>query len=236
VKPRFPFHHPEIEAVLAREHAAAEADKWRLAPRLPRYFLAAISGRLNDPAFRRRVFSDVYSAVTPERGALLYLVARSIRATRVVEFGSSLGVSTIYLAAAVRDNLATGCPGPGVVTGSEMDPRKIERATRNLEAAGLSSLVRILAGDAMETLATVEGPLDMIFLDGRKDKYLEVLKLLLAKLRHGAVVVSDNIDTFQKELVPFLSFIHSHENGFASSTLGISDGMEFSVFEGVKKK
>jgi predicted O-methyltransferase YrrM len=231
VKPRFPFHHPQIEAVLAREHAAAESDKWRLIPRLPAYFFAALSGRLNDPAFRRRVFSDVYSAVTPERGALLYLAARAIRATRIVEFGSSLGISTIYLAAAVRDNLAAGTAGPGQVTGSEMDPRKIEAASRNLEEAGLAEIVRILPGDALETLRDIPAPQDMVFLDGRKDMYLAVLKMLQPKLRPGAVVVSDNIESFRKELVPFLEYMHSEKSGFASSMLKISDGMELSVLE-----
>jgi predicted O-methyltransferase YrrM len=231
VKPQFPFHHPQIEAVLAREHAAAESDKWKLMPRLPAYFLASLSGRLNDPAFRRRVFSDVYSAVTPERGALLYLVVRAIRATRIVEFGTSLGISTIYLATAVRDNLAAGTAGPGQVIGSEMDPRKIETAARNLQEAGLADIVRILPGDALETLRDVPAPQDMVFLDGRKDMYLPVLKKLQPKLRAGAVVISDNIETFRKELVPFLEYMHSEKSGFASSTLKISDGMELSVLE-----
>jgi predicted O-methyltransferase YrrM len=231
VKPQFPFHHPQIETVLAREHDAAESDKWKLIPRLPAYFLASLSGRLNDPGFRRRVFSDVYSAVTPERGGLLYLVARAIRATRIVEFGTSLGISTIYLATAVRDNLAAGTAGPGQVIGSEMDPRKIETAARNLQEAGLADIVRILPGDALETLRDVPTPQDMVFLDGRKDMYLPVLKMLQPKLRAGAVVISDNIETFRKELVPFLDYIHSEKSGFASSTLKISDGMELSVLE-----
>lgn len=232
VKPHFPFHHPQIEAVLSREHAAADSDKWKLIPRLPAYFFASLSGRVNDPAFRRRVFSDVYSAVTPERGALLYLVARAIRATRIIEFGTSLGISTIYLAAAVRDNLVAGAPGPGDVIGSEMDPKKIEVATRNLREAGLADLVRILPGDALETLRDVVAPVDMIFLDGRKDMYLPVLKMLQPKLRPGAVMISDNIETFRKELIPFLEYMHSEKCGFASSTLKISDGMELSVLLG----
>lgn len=231
VKPHFPFHHPQIEAVLSREHTAADSDKWKLIPRLPAYFFASLSGRVNDLAFRRRVFSDVYSAVTPERGALLYLIARAIQATRIVEFGTSLGISTIYLATAVRDNLAAGAPGPGEVAGSEMDPRKIEVATRNLQEAGLADLVRILPGDALETLLDIEAPLDMVFLDGGKDMYLAVLKMLQPKLRGGAVVISDNIETFRRELIPFLDYLHSEMSGFITSTLKISDGMEISLLE-----
>ena len=232
MKLRFPFHHLEIEAVLEREHAAAEADKWRLIPRLPRYFLASIAGRINDPAFRRSVFADVYSAVTPERGALLYLVARAIQARSIVEFGSSFGISTIYLATAVRDNLASGAGIPGRVIGSEMDPHKLQAASGNLQSAGLSGIAQILPGDALETLRAVEAPVDMVFLDGRKDMYLSVLKILKPKLKAGAVVLSDNIDTFKKELVSFLEYVQSPENGFASSTIRISDSVELSVFEG----
>src|SRR5580704_8217400 len=100
LKSRFPFHHPEIEAVLERQHAAADADKWKLIPRLPIYAWARLKGALADRSVQRRVFFDVYSAVTPERGALLYLVARAAQAKRIVEFGSPFGTSTIYLATA----------------------------------------------------------------------------------------------------------------------------------------
>jgi|HubBroStandDraft_6_1064221.scaffolds.fasta_scaffold07055_6 predicted O-methyltransferase YrrM len=231
LKSRFPFHHPEIEAVLDRQHAAAHADKWKLIPRLPIYAWARLKGALADRTVQHRVFFDVYSAVTPERGALLYLMARAIHAKRVVEFGSSFGISTIYLATAVRDNCESGCnPAPEVI-GSEMEPHKLSEAAKNIRAAGLSDIAKILPGDALETLQTVEGPVDLAFLDGRKDLYLPVLKLLKPKLRPGAVILSDNIFTFDKEVTLFLEYVQSGKNGFASSTLKISDGVELSVFE-----
>jgi predicted O-methyltransferase YrrM len=232
MKVRFPFDHPEIEAVLRRQHAAAAADKWKIIPRLPLYAWSKLTHRLGDQRVQHRLFSRLYSAVTPERGAVVYLIARAIRATRVVEFGSSFGISTIYLATAVRDNLATGsAPSPQVI-GSEMEPRKIAEATKNVKAAGLSSLVTIMQGDALATLRAVEAPVDMVFLDGRKDLYLPLLQMLRPKLRPGAVVISDNIDSFRKEVAPFLEYVQSANNGFASSTLNLSDGMELSVFQG----
>jgi len=231
--PRFPFHHPEIEAVLARQHAAAETDKWRLIPHLPSYFFAKLTGRLNDSNFRRRVFSGVYSAVTPERGAMLYLMARAIRARRIVEFGSSFGISTIYLATAVRDNFPGDAAPSAEVIGSEMDPHKIAEGKKNVAAAGLASLIKILPGDALATLPAVVAPIDLVFLDGRKDLYLPVLKLLEPKLRPGAVILSDNIDSFHAEVAPFLAYVQSPANGYVSSTLGFSDAMELSVFQPV---
>jgi predicted O-methyltransferase YrrM len=231
MKIRFPFHHPEIEAVLARQHEAAASDLWRLIPRLPQYFWAKLTNRLADHTIRHRTFSNVYSAVTPERGAILYLIARSIQAKRVVEFGSSFGISTIYLATAVRDNVPAAPPSELQVIGSEMEPQKIAQATKNIDAAGLSRLVKILPGDALQTLQTVEPPIDLVFLDGRKDLYLPVLKLLKPKLRPGAVVLSDNIDSFKKEVAPFVEYVQSGINGFASCTINVSDGIEFSVFQ-----
>jgi predicted O-methyltransferase YrrM len=71
----------------------------------------------------------------------------------------------------------------------------------------------------------------LVFLDGRKDLYLPVLKLLKPKLRRGAVILSDNIFTFSKEVALFLKYVRSGTNGFTSSSLNISDGVEFSVFE-----
>jgi predicted O-methyltransferase YrrM len=229
---KFPFHHPEIEAVLVRLHKASRRDKWTLALNIPRYFWASFRNRLKEGSGQHPMFRDVYSAVTEERGALLYLVARAIEAKRVIEFGSSFGISTIYLATAVRDNAgpysgrAVGC-----VIGSEMEPHKCEVATRNLQAAGLAGLTRILPGDALETLRTVDAPVDLVFLDGRKDLYLPVLKLLKPKLRPGAVILSDNIRSFKRDVAPFLEYVQSGTNGFASSTVNISDGIEFSVLQ-----
>jgi predicted O-methyltransferase YrrM len=230
MNPRFPFENPAITAVLARLHASAAADKWKIIPRVPRYFWAKLTGNLSDDSVRHNLFSDLYSAVTPERGAVLYLIARAIRARRIVEFGSSFGISTLYLAAAVRDN----CPGESApaaqVIGSDMEERKVAAARKNIQDAELADLATILQGDALQTLQSVEGPIDLAFLDGRKDFYLPILKLLEPKLRPGAVILSDNIDSFRKEIAPFLQYVQSGTNGYTSATMGLSDGMELSIY------
>lgn len=228
---RFAFDHPEITAVLTRLHEAAAADKWKIVPRLPRYFWAKSAGHLGNRSTQHRLFSDLYSAVTPERGAVLYLMARAIRARQVVEFGSSFGISTIYLATAVRDNFPAESAPAAQVTGSDMEESKVTAATKNIQAAGLANLARILPGDALQTLREVEGPIDMAFLDGPKDMYLSVLEMLEPKLRQGAVIISDNVDSFRKEVASFLEYVQTPKNGYASSTLGLSDGMEISVYQ-----
>ncbi len=85
--------------------------------------------------------------VSRTTGKLLYLLARSIRARTIVEFGTSFGISTLHLAAALRDN------GGGRLVGSEFEPSKILRARENLAAGGLSDLVEVREGDALQTFA-----------------------------------------------------------------------------------
>jgi len=167
-----------------------------------------------------------YISVPREEGEFLYLTARALRAQRVVEFGTSFGISTIYLGAAVRDN------GGGIVVGTELEPGKHERAVANLREAGLDDVAEVRLGDALETLREVPEPVDLVFLDGWKDLYLPVLKLLEPRLRPGAVVLADNIHTFRKALRPYVEYVQSGENGFESTTLPISDGLEYSYCTG----
>jgi predicted O-methyltransferase YrrM len=227
----FPFQHPKIAAVLERLHDAAKADKWKLARRAPRYLWAFLNKREMDKSLMHVLFHDVYIPISREQGALLYLIGRAIQARRIVEFGSSFGISTIYLATAVLDNLHSRPGAEGQVIGSEMEPHKHAVATQNLVAAGLSDIAKILPGDALETFQTVEAPVDLVLLDGWKELYLPVVKLLKPKLRPGAVVMSDNIFTFKRALAPFIEYMQSGTNGFVSTTLKISDGFEFSVFQ-----
>ncbi|MBJ7544139.1 class I SAM-dependent methyltransferase, partial [Rhodomicrobium udaipurense] len=98
-----------------------------------------------------RGHADHFLAISPAYGRFLYAIARARRATRIVEFGTSMGVSTIYLAAALRDN------GGGKLIGTELEPTKVTRARAHLEAAGLADLVEIREGDALDTLKDVGG-------------------------------------------------------------------------------
>ena len=133
------------------------------------------------------LMGDLYLAVSPEEGRLLYLLARGCRARAIVEFGASFGVSTLYLAAAARDN------GGKLVT-TEVHPQKCAATRQALRDAGLDAVATVLEGDARETLKDVEAGLDFVFLDGWKTLYLPVLDLLRPKLRAGALIAADNID------------------------------------------
>jgi predicted O-methyltransferase YrrM len=132
---------------------------------------------------------DIYLAVSRETAVLLYMLARSAQARTIVEFGTSFGISTLHLAAALKDN------GGGRLIGSEFEPSKVVRARANVAAAGLSDLVDIREGDALETLARdLPESIDLVLLDGAKPLYPRVLSLLEPRLRAGALIVADNAE------------------------------------------
>ncbi|WP_228559335.1 MULTISPECIES: O-methyltransferase [unclassified Myxococcus] len=155
-------------------------------------------GRLKDAAL----------AVSRETGLLLYMLARSSGARTVVEFGTSFGISTLHLAAALRDN------GGGRVITSEFEPSKVARARRNLEAGGLADLVEIREGDALKTLALELPPrIDLLLLDGAKALYPDILRMLEGRLRPGALVVADNAD----DSPDYLARVRDPRSGYLST-------------------
>jgi predicted O-methyltransferase YrrM len=215
-----------VKGVLDRLHKNAKTDLFRIALVAPLVVPDFFGFRKVDDDRLSRRMKDVYVPVSRSQGHMLYLLARTIVARRIVEFGTSFGISTLYLTAAIKDN------GGGVVIGSENEPSKHAKATEHLREAGLGSFADVRLGDAQTTLADVEAPVDMVLLDGWKDLYLPMLKLLTPKLRPRALVLADNIFTFRKALRPYVEYVQSEENGFVSTTLDISDGFELSVFVG----
>jgi predicted O-methyltransferase YrrM len=217
------LREPRVRGVLQRLHREAGRQTVSLAWLLVSFVADRLARR--QPSLSEEVtrLKDLYVPVSAKQGRFLYLVARSIGAKRIVEFGTSFGVSTTYLAAAVRDN------GGGIVIGSELEAGKIVSARRNIDEAGLGAFVEIREGDAQRTLQDPGGSVDMVLLDGFKQLYLPVLRMLTPHLRNGAVVVADNIFTFRLALAPYVSHVQDPANGFLSTTLFLGDGMEYSV-------
>lgn len=169
-----------------------------------------------------RGYVDNFLNVTPEYGRFLYQCARVREATCIVEFGTSMGISTIYLAAALRDM------GGGHLIGTELEPDKAARARTHLEAAGLADWVDIRVGDARDTLADLDGEVDLVLLDGAFSLYLPVLRLLEPHLKSGTPILAENAFDRDNE---YLAYVRDPANGYLSQPLPISEGRgnEFTI-------
>ncbi|GJH03485.1 O-methyltransferase [Paraburkholderia terrae] len=172
----------------------------------------------NDP----EAFADYGFSIHPDQGELMYVLCRGLRATRVVDFATSIGMSALYLAAAMRDN------GGGLVIGSELVASKAEIARQNLNEAGLAQYADIRVGDARQTLRDVGGPIDFALIDGwplpdGPSLARTVVELVAPQLRVGGYILNDNAEP------DFLEYIRDPANGFISITLPIKRGTELAL-------
>jgi predicted O-methyltransferase YrrM len=164
------------------------------------------------------LLKDMWLPVSRDTGKLLYMLARSSKARAIVEFGTSFGLSTLHLAAALRDN------GGGILIGSEFETSKVALARQHLIEGGVSDLVEIREGDALTTLATdLPEAIDLLLLDGAKALYGDVLSLVERRLKPGAWVVADNSDYCPE----YLAYVRSPANGYLSVPFG--EDVELSV-------
>jgi predicted O-methyltransferase YrrM len=172
----------------------------------------------------QRFLSDKMVALDRDKALFCYLLCRSLRATRVVEAGTSFGVSTLYLAAAVRDNQVEN----GVVIGTEYEPRKVDIARANFEEVGLSEFIDLREGDLRTTLKDVGGPIDFMLVD-IWEVALPALELVAPHLRSGAIVACDNTAVDAAEYHDYFEFIDNPSNRFRTTTVPFEGGLELSV-------
>jgi predicted O-methyltransferase YrrM len=211
--------HQEAEAAdapLAHAYAGEETNHEQMISQL-------VESETKDLKGLYHGFAGNFLNVSPQFGRFLYMCARACRAQRIVEFGSSMGVSTIYLATALRDM------GGGRLIGTELEPSKAERAQANVAAAGLADLVEFRVGDARETLKPgVGGDIDMVMLDGAFTLYLPILRLLEPRLKPGAIIIGENAFA---EAGGYIDYVRDPRNGYLSRPLPFDPtrGNEFTV-------
>ena len=212
---------PPLSTLLERlfvDAAASEADLRRQIGNLSPEERAARVRSMTDYLSYYTRAKDIYLAVSRETAVLLYMLARNSRARSIVEFGTSFGISTLHLAAALKDN------GGGRLIGSEFEPSKVVRARENIAAAGLSDFVEIREGDALETLARdLPESIDLVLLDGAKPLYPRVLALLEPRLRAGALILADNADMCPE----YLAEVRAPGRGYLS--VPVADDVELSM-------
>lgn len=176
----------------------------------------------------RQWLANRLMALDSNKAALCYLLCRSIGARRVIEAGTSFGVSTIYLAAAVRDTVAE-YGGDGVVIGTEYEPDKVAAARQNLDEAGLSDYAEIREGDLRESLQDLAGPIDFMLVDTWIRVALPALKLVTPHLRPGALVACDNVMRDIPAYADYLTHVRNPDGPFTSVTVSIEGGLELSM-------
>lgn len=215
-------------AVAARLHELSERQersisfRWFAARRWLRSRAGLGSPDWSDPALRS-FLSDKLVALDRDKCRLCYLLCRSSQARHMVEIGTSFGVSTIYLAAAARDN-AEGQAGEALVIGTEIDPTKAAAARACLEQAGLGRFAEVREGDFTETLRDLTEPVNFVLLDIWAPLAAPAIKLLAPHLRPGAIVACDNVRQLRREYRDYLNYIEDPANGFDALTLPMPGG------------
>jgi predicted O-methyltransferase YrrM len=219
------IHDPALEHLLAVLHARSDEQIAAL-----ENYNAERATRATQPSedeiktFR----SDKLVALDRDKAEFCYQLCRSIDARRVVEAGTSYGVSTLYLAAAVRDNVrATG--GHGMVTGTEYEPAKARVARSHFAEAGLSYFIDLREGDLRDTLKQIDGPVDFMLVDIWVPMARPALELVTPHLRPGAIVICDNTAQHRSAYADYFAFLEDPVNGFRTMTLPFDGGLEMSV-------
>lgn len=212
------LQNPKVADVLDRMFAEADQQLPRLRERAGEFAQLASASAQE----RADAFSEIYMPVTPTAGRLLYSLVRATRPATVVEFGMSFGISAIHLASAVRDN------GVGRVVTTELSTEKIAAANAHFAHTGLDDLITVLEGDALTTLAGLAGPVGFVLLDGWKEMYLPVIRLVEPHLAPGALVVADNAE--MADLKPYLDHVRNPDSGYVSVNVPArdTDSMEIS--------
>lgn len=142
----------------------------------------------DDPAAAVRANADAGLPaidVSPAQGKMLHLMARMTGARRVLEVGTLGGYSTIWLARAVGEG--------GMVVSLEIDPHHAAVARANVDAAGVGTRVDIRVGPAIDTLHTLDGPYDFVFIDADKPSNVAYMREAVRLTRPGGTIVVDNV-------------------------------------------
>lgn len=124
-------------------------------------------------------------AVYPETGAFLHMLTLASGAKRILEIGTAIGYSGLWMARAL--------PEDGLLISMELDPARAARARAAFDRGGVAQRVSVMVGDAPRLLSKVSGPFDLIFQDGDKQQYEPLLDRLLALLRPGGLLITDNV-------------------------------------------
>jgi predicted O-methyltransferase YrrM len=214
---------PSLEAVLRRLHAASDAQQAESAAYLAGDGARSTVGDTAEWEAGREFWRDKYVALDRDKAEFCYGLCRAKRARRVLEAGTSFGVSTLYLAAAVRDN------GGGTVIATEIEVQKACVARQNFVEAGLAGLIDLREGDIREQIYTSDGPIEFLLLDIWVPMVRPILELVAPLMPTGAALVADNTAKRRTEYSQMFAFLADPANGFTTMTLPFDGGFELAI-------
>jgi predicted O-methyltransferase YrrM len=217
------LNDPKLEALLDALHAQSDGE----AGAIDAYFRRRIQeGTLSWDGFDSETtafFRDKMVALEKVKAEYCYALCRALNAKRIVECGTSYGVSTLYLAAAVRDN------GGSEVIATEHEPDKAKIARRNFEAAGLTRYIDLREGDLAVTLKKIDGAVDFVLLDIWTEAVMPAMRNIAPHLRQGAVIIADNSAQSRRGYAAYFDYIADPANRLVTMTLPFEGGLEMTV-------
>lgn len=153
---------------------------------------------------------SIYMSISQEQGEFIYHTIVEHGCKTIVEFGTSFGISTLFLAAGAKK---TG----GTVITTEIISSKADQARKNFEKAGVSELIDLRIGDALDTLKGLKKPVDFLLLDGWKNLYLPLFKQLESQFAEGTIIYSDNMN--MADAKPLLEYIRLRSHTYMTQTI-----------------
>jgi predicted O-methyltransferase YrrM len=218
---------PVLERLLARLHSESDEQTQAIRKHYDECDKAVETPPEEQAARTRKFLSDKLYALDRDKAEFCYQLCRATDARRIVEIGTSFGVSTLYLAAAIRDNIAAG--GDAVVIGTEHEPEKARAARAHFEEAGLARFIDLREGDLRETLRHIEEPVDFLLVDIWIPMARPALELVAPHLRPGAIAICDNTEQHRAAYSNYFAFINDPAQHFRTMTLPFNGGLEMSV-------
>jgi predicted O-methyltransferase YrrM len=227
------LNDPKLEAFLDALHAQSEGQN----DAINAYFRKRIEERTLSwdslDADSTRFFADKMVALEKVKAEYCYALCRTMRARRIVECGTSYGVSTLYLAAAIRDNLASNSEGHkgagGQIIATEWEAEKAAIARRNFETAGLAQYIDLREGDLNQTLAHIDGPVDFVLLDIWTEAVMPAIRHIAPHLRPGSVIVADNTTSSRRGYQAYFDYVANPVNRLRTMTLPFDGGLEMTI-------
>jgi len=217
------LNDPKLEALLDALHAQSQGQNGAIDSYFARRIKEGTLSWDGMDAETTTFFRDKMVALEKDKAEFCYALCRALGARRIVECGTSFGVSTLYLAAAIRDN------GGGQVIATEWEAAKARVARRNFAAAGLSQFIDLREGDLADTLKVINGPVDFVLLDIWAEAVMPAILNIAPHLRPGVVVIADNTESARRGYEAYFTFVADPKNRLKTLTLPFPGGLEMTV-------